>query len=119
MAADNVALQVNFKTADGTLINIYAKDQKDLEAQLTAIQDASALISSVSKSLSDAAGMNVVTSAVKKTFPKSAPINGDAPSCAHGAMVFREGVSAKGAWKAWMCSAPKGASDKCDAVFVR
>ena len=29
MAAENVALQVNFKTADGTLINIYAKDQKE------------------------------------------------------------------------------------------
>ncbi len=119
MAADNVALQVKFKTADGTLINIYAKDQKDLEAQLTAVQDASALISSVSKSLTDATAGNVVASAVKKSFPKSAPVNGDAPTCAHGAMVFREGVSAKGPWKAWMCGAPKGAADKCDAVFVR
>lgn len=119
MAAENVALQVNFKTADGTLINVYAKDQKDLEAQLTAVQDASALISSVSKSLTDATSMNVAVSNIKKSFTAAAPTNGDAPTCAHGAMSFREGVGQKGPWKGWMCAAPKGTTPKCETVWVR
>ena len=119
MAAENVALQVNYKTADGTLINIYAKDAADLEAQLTAVQDASSLIASVSKSLNESAGVNAAVATVKKAFPSAAPINGDAPQCAHGAMQYREGTGAKGPWKAWMCAAPKGSVPKCDAVWVR
>lgn len=119
MAAENVALQVNFKTADGTLINIYAKNQADLEAQLTAIQDSSALISSVSKSLTDATSVNVAVNNIKKTFTAATPVNGDAPTCAHGAMSYREGVGQKGPWKGWMCAAPKGTTPKCETVWVR
>jgi hypothetical protein len=119
MAAENVALQVNFKLVDGTLINIYAKDAKDLESQLTTVQDSSSLITSVVKSLNDAAGMNVAVSNVKAAFPTSAPINGDSPTCAHGSMQFREGVGSKGPWKGWMCAAPKGSVPKCETVWVR
>lgn len=119
MAEKSVGLQVNFKTADGTLINIYAADQANLEAQLAAIQDTSALISSVSKTLSEATAGNVAVSAIKKSFPSAAPMNGDAPTCQHGPMQFREGMGQKGPWKGWMCSAPKGAKDKCETVWVR
>ena len=119
MAAENVALQVNFKLVDGTLINIYAKDAKDLETQLTTVQDASSLITSVTKSLNESAGMNVAVSNVKAAFPTAAPVNGDSPTCAHGSMQFREGVGAKGPWKGWMCAAPKGSTPKCDTVWVR
>mgnify|MGYP006270388377 CR=1 FL=1 len=119
MAAENVALQVNFKTSDGTLINIYAKDQKDLETQLTAVQDASSLISSVSKSLSEATSLNTATAAVKAAFPAAAPTaGGESPTCKHGAMNFREGVGAKGPWKGWMCPSPKGQA-KCETIWVR
>jgi hypothetical protein len=34
-------------------------------------------------------------------------------------MQYRTGNGAKGPWKAWMCAAPKGAPDKCDAIWVR
>jgi hypothetical protein len=34
-------------------------------------------------------------------------------------MNYRTGEGAKGPWRAWMCSGPKGAPDKCDAVWVR
>ena len=44
---------------------------------------------------------------------------GSAPSCRHGAMNYREGVSQRGPWRAHMCSAPKGAADKCDPIFMR
>ena len=119
MAAENVALQVNYKLADGTLVNIYAKDYKDLEEQLTTVQDASSFIVSVGKSLNEAAGMNVAVSNVKAAFPTSAPVNGDSPTCAHGSMQFREGVGSKGPWKGWMCAAPKGSVPKCETVWVR
>ena len=51
--ANNVdtKLQANFKMANGDLINVYAVDQADFEAQLTAVQDTVELIKSVSNSL--------------------------------------------------------------------
>lgn len=126
--ADNTAFQANFKLADGTLINIYAEDAAKFEAQLGSVQDLATLIHSVSDALGHA-----IPSAVKKQFPNAAivhPIDDRAnppagqaptgtPSCKHGPMVFREGTSARGPWRAWMCSAPRGASDKCEANFLR
>jgi hypothetical protein len=55
----------------------------------------------------------------KKAAPAPAVTEGQAPTCNHGNMVFRNGTSARGPWKAWMCSAPKGATDKCDPIFLR
>jgi len=119
--ADNTAFQANFKLADGTLINIYAADAASFETQLGSVQDLSSLIHSVSESLGHA-----VPGAVKRAFPGATPVAAPsaAPSeggqtCKHGPMVYREGVSQRGPWKAWMCAAPKGAPDKCDASFLR
>lgn len=122
--ADNTAFQANFKLADGTLINIYAEDAAKFEAQLGSVQDLATLIHSVSDALGHA-----VPGAVKKAFPNATPVSapaaqpmhsdGSTPSCKHGPMVFREGTSARGPWRAWMCSAPRGASDKCEANFLR
>ena len=50
-APDSTKFQVNFKLADGTLVNIYAQDSGELESSLTTIQDTAALIHSVSQSL--------------------------------------------------------------------
>lgn len=44
------------------------------------------------------------------TFPKS---------CPHGLMTFREGVSARGAWKGYFCPLPKGAPGQCKAEFLK
>ena len=121
--ADNTAFQANFKLADGTLINIYAEDAAKFEAQLGSVQDLATLIHSVSDALGHA-----VPGAIKKAFPNATPVSapaqpmhadGSTPSCKHGPMVFREGTSARGPWRAWMCSAPRGASDKCEANFLR
>ena len=46
-------------------------------------------------------------------------VEGQAPTCKHGNMTYRTGTSARGPWRAWMCSAPKGAVDKCDPIFLR
>ena len=120
MAASNsdTALQVNFKLKDGTLVNVYAKNNADLEGQLTQIQDLSSLISSVSASLNEAASANSTVAYATKALG-AAPINGDSPTCKHGEMNYRTGQGAKGPWKGWMCNAPKGAADKCDTVWVR
>lgn len=40
-------------------------------------------------------------------------------SCKHGPMTKRQGASAKGPWKAYMCSTPKGTPDQCEPIFLR
>lgn len=126
--AETTKFQANFKLADGTLVNVYADNGADFEAQLTTLQDTAPLIHSVSQSLTSAG--------VAPAYPRrgggapSAPrpanpaptqelVEGQSPTCAHGVMQLREGVSSKGPWKGWMCSAPKGASPKCDTIWIR
>ena len=55
----------------------------------------------------------------EQAAPAPVVVEGQAPTCKHGTMVFRAGTSARGPWRAWMCSAPKGAADKCDPIFLR
>lgn len=115
-APESTKFQVNFKLSDGTLVNVYATTQAELEAQLTTIQDVSALIHGVSQSLGNSA-----PSQSAPARPAAAPlkvVEGSAPACKHGNMTFREGTGAKGPWKGWMCAAPKGAADKCATIWA-
>lgn len=125
-ANENTKIQVNYKMGN-TMVNIYAIDQADLEKQLTAVQDVAALIASTDQILS---GVNTLTAVTKvdepvwaaKTGTTAAPVQASSsPTCKHGAMTYREGVSSKTgkAWKAWMCPAPKGTPDQCPADFIR
>lgn len=117
-ASESTKFQVNFKAPDGTLVNLYAANKEELEALLTAAQDFSALIGSVSQSFSGARGAPAVSSgAVSRPAPAVA--SGDVPTCRHGVMAYKEGVSAKGPWKGYMCAAPKGATDKCATIWVK
>jgi hypothetical protein len=43
-ANENTKFQINYKLADGTLINLYATDVKDLETGLTDLSMVSSLI---------------------------------------------------------------------------
>lgn len=122
-ASESTKFQVNFKAPDGTLVNLYAANKEELEALLTAAQDFSALIGSVSQSFSGARPAAAV-SGFRPPVSSSPEINDQAQSssgnvCKHGPMAFREGVGAKGPWKGYMCSAPKGATDKCQTIWVR
>lgn len=124
--AETTKFQANFKLADGTLINIYADTAQDFETQLAQTQDLAALIHSVSQSLTSA---GPAAPFQRRQYPAKAAIaaapaapaaSGDAPpQCAHGTMSMREGVSAKGPWKGWMCAAPKGVTPKCDTIWIR
>jgi hypothetical protein len=124
-AHENTKFQINYKLNDGTLINLYATDVKDLETGLNDLGMVATLIKATSNDLHGGAPAPTVAS-VAESFnatPVAAPApvvtEGQAPTCKHGNMTFRTGTSARGPWKAWMCSAPKGAVDKCDPIFLR
>ena len=117
-APESTKFQVNFKSPDGTLINLYAANKEELEALLTAAQDFSALIGSVSQSFGGA----VAPAPVRNNFVPAQPVSavaGNANACRHGEMTYREGVGAKGPWKGYMCAAPKGATDKCQTIWAK
>ena len=124
MATEGTKFQINYKLNDGTLINLYATDVKELETGLTDLAMVATLIKSTGAELGGVPAQAAPTvAAVAQQFnatPVAAPA---APSsgniCRHGAMAFREGTSAKGPWKGYMCAAPKGATDKCDTIWVR
>jgi len=124
-APESTKFQVNFKSPDGTLINLYAANKEELEALLTAAQDFSALIASVSQSFGGTApSAPIRTGQFSRPPAQINPLDDRAnpPSgntCRHGEMVYREGVGAKGPWKGYMCAAPKGATDKCQTIWVK
>ncbi len=121
-APESTKFQINYKLGDGTLVNIYATSQAELEASLTSIADVATLVTSTGTSL----GVSAQSSGGAVSYAKAAlgatqvavPA-GDNPDCKHGSMAFRSGVGQKGPWKGWMCAAPKGAVDKCETVWIR
>ncbi len=118
-APDNTKFQVNYKLADGTLVNLYATDIKDLETGLTDLSMVAALITSTADqfhgSRPAAPVYNSAPAAV--VTPAAAPAGN---VCKHGPMTYKEGVNAQGkAWKGYMCNAPRGAADKCQTIWVR
>jgi len=124
MSVEGTKFQVNYKLPDGTLINLYAKDVKDLEVGLTDLAMVSTLIKSTGRELLGGASAPTTASvAAQFNEPQAQPVavqsNGQAHACRHGEMAFRSGTSTKGPWKGYMCSAPKGAPDKCDTIWVR
>jgi hypothetical protein len=126
-ANENTKFQVNYKLNDGTLINLYATDVKDLETGLADLGMVATLIRTTGNDLHGGTPTPAPTVAsVAESFnatpvapPAPVVTEGQAATCKHGNMVFRNGTSARGPWKAWMCSAQKGALDKCDPIFLR
>ena len=122
MATEGTKLQVNFKLADGTLINVYATTQAELERQLTSLQDTASLITATASSLGSTGAVAYATQAFNATpvvasAPAAAPAEGH---CKHGALVWRESKpGAPKAWKGWFCPSPKGTPDQCEPKFVR
>ena len=124
MSVDGTKFQVNYKLPDGTLVNLYAKDVKDLETGLTDLSMVSTLIKSTSRELAGGVLAPAPTAeAIKQQFNAPAAPAPEAPGskgCKHGPMNYKEGVNAAGkAWRAYMCPAPKGAPDQCEPIWVR
>jgi hypothetical protein len=124
-ANENTKFQINYKLQDGTLINLYAADVKDLETGLTDLSMVAALIKSTSSELNGGAlatANAVITQAFTATpvaAPAAAPAEPGAKVCKHGVMAFKTGTSARGPWQGYMCASPKGAPDKCETIWVR
>ena len=124
-ANENTKFQINYKLSDGTLINLYATDVKDLETGLTDLSMVATLIKSTAAELGGSPAPTVA--AVAAAF-NATPINPlddrvnpapGAKTCKHGQMAFKTGTSARGPWQGYMCAAPKGAADKCETIWVR
>lgn len=129
-APDSTKFQINYKLADGTLINLYATDVKELETGLADLGMVAALIKSTGSDLGAVAGKAPVASAVDtitQAFPGATVVAQSAPTqepaqgqvCKHGPMTYREGQGSRGAWRGYMCPSPKGAPDKCDTIFIK
>ena len=121
-ANENTKFQVNYKLSDGTLINLYATDVKDLETGLTDLSMVSALIKSTSAELGGVPAQAAPTVAAVAQAFNATPVAAETPgskSCKHGPMAFKTGTSARGPWQGYMCNAPKGAPDKCETIWVR
>jgi hypothetical protein len=122
-ANENTKFQINYKLADGTLINLYATDVKDLETGLTDLSMVAALIKSTSSELSGGNATAAAVTNIQAAFnatPVAAPVEQPgSKACKHGVMAFKTGTSARGPWQGYMCAAPKGALDKCETIWVR
>jgi len=125
-ANENTKFQINYKLADGTLINLYAADVKDLETGLTDLSMVAALIKSTSSEL-NGGSLAAANAAIIQQFPTATPVAAPAAApaepgakvCKHGVMAFKTGTSARGPWQGYMCASPKGAPDKCETIWVR
>jgi len=128
-ANENTKFQINYKLSDGTLINLYATDVKDLE---TGLNDLGMVATLIKATAADLGGSNVTATAVQNIQAQfnATPVNvlddranpNAAPGtkqCKHGVMAFKTGTSARGPWQGYMCAAQKGAPDKCETIWVR
>ena len=127
-APESTKFQVNYKLADGTLINLYAASVTELESGLADLAMNALNIRATGNELSGGSAPAPVAApaptvaAVAAAFnatPVAAPAADGSQSCRPGAMALRTGTSARGPWKGYMCAAPKGATDKCETIWIR
>ena len=117
-------LQVNYKLADGTLINIYAENVKDLETSLNDIAMNASLIRATATDLGASSAVGLVQQqmggqVVSQTSAPSSTVIEEG-NCKHGKLVYR--TSKPGApkeWKGWFCPSPQGTPDQCAPKFIR
>ena len=121
MATEGTKFQINYKLSDGTLINLYAATVTELESGLAdlAMNALNIKTTGIELGTSSAAPTVASVAAAFNATPVAAPTSDGSNVCRHGVMAFREGTSSKGPWKGYMCAAPKGATDKCDTIWVR
>jgi hypothetical protein len=121
MANDNNAkLQVNFKLADGTLINAYAQTKEELEAQLNALTELAPVIGATAGAFGTSSAVSAVAQGLGGTVVSSSSSVIEEGHCKHGKLVYR--TSKPGAakeWKGWFCPSPQGTPDQCSPKFLR
>jgi hypothetical protein len=117
-APESTKFQVNYKLADGTLINIYATNQAELESSLTSLSDLSTLITTTGTTLGATPqsfnGGGAISYAKKALGATSVATDtdgdvltdkfgsvytynrADAPDCVNGKMIHKAGVRKDG-----------------------
>lgn len=136
MSATNVALQANFKTPSGALLNVYGETAEQFEYNLKAFGALLDIINATDKAVQAAStsavaqvqaslGATVVPQVVPQVQAPApvqaapAPATSGAPSCRHGQMVFIDGTQKGKTWKGHFCPQPKEAADKCSPIFQK
>ena len=126
-ASESTKFQVNYKLNDGTLINLYASSVQELETGLADLAmnalnirtTGAELTGYIEPKAAPAPTVASVAAAFNATPVAAAAPAGPEQQCRHGVMAFRSGTSQKGPWKGYMCAAPKGATDKCETIWIR
>jgi hypothetical protein len=137
MSNGNVALQANFKTASGALLNVYGETAEQFEFNLRAfnallgdiiatdraVQSGQPSAPSAVATVLAAVGGQVISETPVYAppvaqAPVAAPTSG-APACRHGQMVFIDGTQKGKTWKGHFCPQPKDAVDKCAPIFQK
>lgn len=124
--------QVSSKLNDGRIFVIGAETYAAFKEHLADVlgpQGAEAVLTTMATSIEGAPsfeqavsnitaglGATPIASTPQTFTPSTAPVG---RSCKHGPMTKRQGSSAKGPWKGWMCPTPKGTPDQCDPVFLK
>lgn len=122
--------QVSSKLNDGRIFVIGADTFSDFRRNLVEVlgtDGAEGAIITMATSIEGAPvttqqAINNVTAVIpasvvpQTTTPSTAPTG---RACKHGPMTKRQGASAKGPWKAYMCSTPKGTPDQCEPIFLK
>lgn len=126
--------QVSSKLNDGRIFVIGADTFADFKNNLVDVlgpAGADAVITTMAVSIEGApVTLEQAVSNVTAQFPSATPVSqapqtitpSTAPtgrSCKHGPMTKRQGASAKGPWKGYMCPTPKGTPDQCEPVFLK
>ena len=119
--SDNWKIQVSPKIGN-TLVNLRAESIDELrglllEFQMNVLEYVKG-IEGISTHTPTPIAAPVTTSAATPAFAPAT--NSDSRTCKHGPMTYKTGIGKTGApWKAYMCAAPKDASDKCDPQWIR
>lgn len=127
--------QVSSKLPDGRIFVIAADDFDSFKTHVESVlgpQGVESLLTTMATSIEGAPSFEQAVTNVAATLgatpvaPPAAPAQTFTPStaptgrsCKHGPMTKRQGTSAKGPWKAYMCPTPKGTPDQCDAIFLK
>lgn len=138
-APETTVLQVNFKTAGDSLINVYAATPEQFDAALDFLATRIGKIAEVESSAKGAAvlAQAMQVTEVQQAPPPAAPApptsggwgapapaqqtygQPTVPVCVHGVRKAVKGNGAKGEWRAYMCPTPKGTPNQCDPVWLK
>jgi hypothetical protein len=123
--------QVSSKLPDGRIFVIGADTFTDFKTHLTDVlgpDGSESVLTTMATSIEGAPSFEQAVANVTAVIPSATPVApqtftpSTAPtgrSCKHGPMTKRQGASAKGPWKGYMCPTPKGTPDQCEPIFLK